>query len=142
MAIDFFELLGVPRSVEVDSAPLQKNYFDLQRKFHPDRFVGRSEEERKAVLEESAKINEAYETLKDPVKRAEHLMALVAAPEAKPSQAELMEIMEMKESGEAAEQAAKALRRAAEFFSAGDYAAFAHEVMMAKYLSRWSDAPV
>ena len=85
---DFFELLGLPNSFEVDQNLLQQNYFRLQQQFHPDKAKDNGAK--------SAEINEAYNILKNRTRRAEYMAGgnLTASP------ALLMEIMELRESGD------------------------------------------
>lgn len=94
---DYFSLLGVPRGVMVDLAVLNKNYIELQNKFHPDKFVSRGEVEKKAAAQQSSLINEAYATLKNRFKRLEYLVKLTVPGELKAEPALLMEIMELRE---------------------------------------------
>ena len=73
---DYFELLGVPRSLNLSLDELQKSYYDLSRQLHPDRFMQRPEAERQRALDMSSALNDAYRTLKDPIKRAQYLLGL------------------------------------------------------------------
>lgn len=102
-AADAFTRLGVPRSFTVDEPALQRRYFDLQRKLHPDRFAAKGPRERALSQQQAASLNEAYETLKDPLARAAALLRL-AGREVKfdgqgtiADPALLMEAMEMRE---------------------------------------------
>jgi molecular chaperone HscB len=78
--IDFsrnhFELFGLPASYRVDGAALERAYRDLQNAVHPDRFARGSDIEKRLALQSSARVNEAYRTLRDPVSRAEYLLSL------------------------------------------------------------------
>lgn len=69
--INFFALLNLPENFAVDAKLLEANYFAAQREHHPDR-VGNSFE----AMQQGANLNEAYGTLKDPFKRAIHLLKL------------------------------------------------------------------
>lgn len=71
-----FELFGLPPQFSVDAAVLQTRYRELQREVHPDRFASASQAERRASMQRAARVNEAYQTLKSPLKRAEHLLQL------------------------------------------------------------------
>jgi molecular chaperone HscB len=71
---DYFELFGLPGNLEVDLADLEKRYYQLSRKWHPDLFARKSAEERALAEESSAILNDAYRTLKDPVRRAEYVL--------------------------------------------------------------------
>jgi molecular chaperone HscB len=72
---DRFAVLGVTPSFE-EPAGLDDRFRALSRKLHPDRFARASAQERRFSLEQTTALNEAYRTLKDPVRRAEHLLAL------------------------------------------------------------------
>lgn len=86
---DAFALFNLERKFALDEAALHQRYLTLQREFHPDR----SSDNKIAMLQKSADINKAYQILKNPVSRAEHL--LIA--EEKPNQELLMEAMEQRE---------------------------------------------
>lgn len=73
---DYFELLGLARGFEVDAETLAVRYRDLQRALHPDRFAGASDRERRLSVQQTARVNEAYRTLKDPLARARYLLEL------------------------------------------------------------------
>ncbi|MDE2003341.1 MAG: Fe-S protein assembly co-chaperone HscB [Betaproteobacteria bacterium] len=78
--IDFtrnhFELFGLPPRFRVDVPALRRAYRDLQREVHPDRYASGSDHEKRLALQASARVNEAYRTLEDPVARAEYLLQL------------------------------------------------------------------
>ncbi len=68
---DFFEL---ERKLVLDAAELDRRFYALSRRLHPDVFFRRGERERQYSLDSTAILNDAYRTLKDPVKRAEYLL--------------------------------------------------------------------
>jgi molecular chaperone HscB len=78
--IDFsrnhFELFGLAASYRVDDAALERAYRELQSAVHPDRFARGSDTEKRLALQSSARVNEGYRTLRDPVARAEYLLSL------------------------------------------------------------------
>ncbi|MBF0372315.1 MAG: Fe-S protein assembly co-chaperone HscB [Alphaproteobacteria bacterium] len=74
--VDHFTRLGMSRSFDVDMVTLDHNYFDLQRRLHPDRFSGRTARERALSQSQAVAVNDAYETLKDPLKRAAYMLSL------------------------------------------------------------------
>ncbi len=74
--MDYFTLFGLPASYQVDGTQLTTRYQELQRQFHPDRFASQPERERLASLQQAATINDAYQTLKHPLKRAEYMLSL------------------------------------------------------------------
>ena len=55
---------------------LEKAYRDIQSRVHPDRFANAGDAERRASLQWTTRVNEAYRTLKDPVQRAKHILDL------------------------------------------------------------------
>ena len=72
---DYYALLGIPRSLNLSLDTLQQRFYELSRQLHPDRFMRKSEAERQAALETSSNLNDAYRTLKDPIKRAEYVLS-------------------------------------------------------------------
>jgi len=78
--IDFsrnhFELFGLPARYRVDPGALDAAYRKLQTEVHPDRFAGASDADKRLALQASARVNEAYRALKDPVQRAQYLLSL------------------------------------------------------------------
>ena len=75
-ADDRFAVLGLPRRFEIDLAVAESAYKDLSRQLHPDRFAKADPRARKAALGRTVEINDAWRTVKDPVKRAEYLLEL------------------------------------------------------------------
>ncbi len=73
---DFYEIFGLPRSLNLSLDDLQKRFYELSRQLHPDRFMQKPEAERQRALDMSSALNDAYRTLKDPVKRAQYLLTL------------------------------------------------------------------
>jgi molecular chaperone HscB len=73
---DHFARLGLPRSFALDVAALDRAYFGLQRRLHPDRFARKPARERAISQQQAAALNEAYETLKNPIRRARYLAEL------------------------------------------------------------------
>jgi molecular chaperone HscB len=97
---DYFAALGLPRRLQIDRADLERRYHDLSRRFHPDFFQTASPRERLISLENSALLNKAYRTLRDPIARAEYLVKLEggeAEMKAEPPQALFEEILELNE---------------------------------------------
>ena len=78
--IDFsrnhFELFGLPERFRFDPALLDRAYRELQGAVHPDRHAAASAAAQRLALQSSARVNEAYRALKDPVARAEYLLSL------------------------------------------------------------------
>ncbi len=100
---DYFSLLNITQAFDIDLATLEAEYFKAQRQYHPDRFVGKPAGERNQALQKSMDINHAYETLKNPLTRAQHLLQLQGiivgtdSDSIKPSHELLTEIMELRE---------------------------------------------
>lgn len=75
-AADHFQRLGISRGFEIGNDVLSRHYFDLQARLHPDRFASRTATERAASLAQATALNEAYQTLRDPLSRAAYLLQL------------------------------------------------------------------
>ncbi len=71
-----FELFGLPRSFSVDRQLLDARFRELQRTVHPDRFVNATDTERRLSVQQATRINEGYQTLKDPLLRGRYLLEL------------------------------------------------------------------
>ena len=71
---NYFELFALPPSFEIDNEALALHYRELQREVHPDRFVHASESERLASVQLASRINEAFQTLSEPLSRARYLL--------------------------------------------------------------------
>ena len=79
LASSDFELFGVPLQFSQDRAVLDARWKDLQREAHPDRFAGQVAALQRQAMQWSVRINEAYQRLKDPLKRAAYLCELGGA---------------------------------------------------------------
>jgi len=73
---DHFELFGLVPAFALDVARLEAAYRDIQSKVHPDRFAHAGDAERRASMQMTTRVNEAYGTLKSPVQRAKYLLEL------------------------------------------------------------------
>jgi molecular chaperone HscB len=73
---DPFQVLGADRRFAVDGPAIERRYKELTRILHPDRYARADARARRASLARSVQLNEAWRTLKDPVRRAEHLLSL------------------------------------------------------------------
>jgi len=71
-----FELFGLAPAFALEAEALERSYRDIQSKVHPDRFAHAGDAERRASLQWTTRVNEAYRTLKDPLQRAKHLLEL------------------------------------------------------------------
>ncbi|MGK2946431.1 MAG: co-chaperone HscB [Candidatus Malihini olakiniferum] len=74
--MDYFTLFGLPVHYDVDRSLLLSRYQKLQRQLHPDRFTTRPAQERLLALQQAATVNDAYQSLKHPLKRAEYMLSL------------------------------------------------------------------
>jgi molecular chaperone HscB len=73
---DRFAYFGLPAALDLDQAKLEEQFRALSRKLHPDRFARATAQERRFSLEQTTLLNDAYKTLRDPVRRAEHFLRL------------------------------------------------------------------
>jgi molecular chaperone HscB len=91
---NYFTQFSLPLHLRIDLAALEKSFYALSRRLHPDRFAAKSADEQAAALGESSRLNDAYRTLKDPIARTEYLLKL--------------EGVEMEEQSKSATEAARA----------------------------------
>ena len=75
-----FEIFGLSPQFAVDRAAIDARWKDLQREAHPDRFATADAQSQRQAMQWSVRINEAYQRLKDPLKRAAYLCELHGAP--------------------------------------------------------------
>jgi molecular chaperone HscB len=75
---DYFTVMGLPRKLALDARVLEPVFHALSRRFHPDVYRMASARERLIALENSAVLNQAYRTLRDPFERAAYLSQLEA----------------------------------------------------------------
>ena len=75
-----FELFGLPQRFAQERPEIDQRWKELQREAHPDRFAAQGHTAQRAALQWSVRINEAYQRLKDPLKRAAYLCELLGAP--------------------------------------------------------------
>jgi len=71
-----FELFQLPQKFAVDAAALDAAYRDVQARVHPDKYVNASDAEKRVAMQWATRANEAYQTLKNPQKRAQYLCEL------------------------------------------------------------------
>src|SRR5712671_5829076 len=69
-----FELLGLPAQFDLDPSVIEQAFFERSKEVHPDRFANAPAAERVAALSQTRALNDAYQTLKKPVARAEYLL--------------------------------------------------------------------
>jgi molecular chaperone HscB len=75
---DYFTCFGLSRLLTIDAQALETKFYELSRAFHPDFFQRKTDAEQAISLDNSALLNTAYRTLKDPIRRAEYLVQLEA----------------------------------------------------------------
>jgi len=73
---NYFAFFGLPLKLNIDVAALEKDFYALSRKLHPDLSAGSGGQEQEWSLEQSSMLNDAYRTLKDPIKRTQYLLRL------------------------------------------------------------------
>ncbi|EPE2686919.1 MULTISPECIES: co-chaperone HscB [Vibrio] len=73
--MNHFELFGLPSQFKLDGSLLSSQFRELQKRFHPDNFATGSERDRLMAVQKAAHINDAYQVLKNPISRAEYILA-------------------------------------------------------------------
>jgi molecular chaperone HscB len=74
--VDYFTFFGLPRKLDLDVKALEKSFYELSRKLHPDLNARAGSREQEWSMEQSSLLNDAYRTLKDPIKRTQYLLHL------------------------------------------------------------------
>jgi molecular chaperone HscB len=74
--VDHFEVFGLPRRLDIDPVELQRRFYELSRRGHPDFHQDAPPERQTEILEASARLNAAYRALRDPLARIEYLVRL------------------------------------------------------------------
>jgi molecular chaperone HscB len=92
--MNYFEFFDLPRELTLDVVALEKQFYTMSRRLHPDRFASKPLAEQEAALAQSSLLNNAYRTLKDPILRTQYLLKL--------------EGVELEEQSKAATEAARA----------------------------------
>ena len=148
---DYFSFLGLPRKLNLDMADFEQRYRALSRQFHPDYFYNAAPAERRASLEKSSYLNDAYRTLRNPISRVEYLLKLEGLAAQGPEQAskqvpaglleevftlneELDEVREQREGGASAEVWKDRLERARQPIEAKRVD---HEAQLLALSARW-----
>jgi molecular chaperone HscB len=73
---DYFTFFGLPRKLNLDVSALEKEFYLFSRKLHPDLSARATSQEQEWSLQQSSMLNDAYRTLKDPIKRTQYLLQL------------------------------------------------------------------
>lgn len=144
--VNYFDILRLPEHFALDDAVLKTAYFARQRQYHPDRFVNKEPQERQYAMQRSIDVNRAYETLKDPLRRAQHLLHLQGIEvggdndTVKPSQAILVEAMELGESPPSGEKLQRMIEQSIErigsHYDQQAFEAMAQETLRLGYLQK------
>jgi molecular chaperone HscB len=97
--MDYFEVFGLPRILGIDLAALEKTFHELSRKYHPDYFSTAPPSEKTQAVRMTALLNDAYRTLRHPIRRVEYLLSLYGfkSDGSKVPQALLTEVFEINE---------------------------------------------
>ena len=97
--MDYFEVFGLPRLLGIDTAALEKTFHELSRRYHPDYFTTASGAEKTQAVRMTALLNDAYRTLRHPIRRVEYLLSLygLKGDGSKVPQTLLMEVFEINE---------------------------------------------
>ena len=74
--VDYFTFFGLPPKLNLDLPALEKDFYELSRRLHPDLNARAGSQEQEWSLEQSSLLNDAYRTLRDPIKRTEYLLHL------------------------------------------------------------------
>jgi molecular chaperone HscB len=74
--VDYFTFFGLPRKLDLDVVSLEKDFYELSRKLHPDLNAQAGSQEQEWSLQQSSLLNDAHRTLKDPIKRTQYLLRL------------------------------------------------------------------
>lgn len=74
--VDYFAFFGLPYKLNLDTAQLERDFYALSRKLHPDINARADGPEQEWSLEKTSQLNDAYRTLKDPILRTEYLLRL------------------------------------------------------------------
>src|ERR1700692_5096149 len=73
---NYFDFFTLPRKLTLDVAALEKQFYTMSRRLHPDRFASKPLAEQEAALTASSHLNDAYRALKDPISRTQYLLKL------------------------------------------------------------------
>jgi len=97
--MDYFDVFGLPKILGLDLAALEKTFHELSRKYHPDYFSIAAPAEKTQAVRMTALLNDAYRTLRHPVRRVEYLLSLygLKSDGSKVPQSLLMEVFEINE---------------------------------------------
>lgn len=89
---NYFDIFSLPLSFQIVIDDLDREYKELQAQYHPDRFSGSDDAQRLQALQATSLLNDAYDTLKSPLKRAAYLLKLADVDPEEYNQAHLQEV--------------------------------------------------
>ena len=144
LSSNFFEIFSIPVAWQVERSDLDSMYRKLQQEFHPDRYASKGTVEKRLAVQTASLINQAYATLKSPLKRAQYLLELKRIDASQDSHitsdgAFLMEQIELREALSEAPEAADpfatldSLRRGVESAYSQQQAEFQAQYQSADY---------
>src|SRR5215212_1493712 len=84
---DYYAFMGLPRRLNLDVDEIERRFRTLSRQFHPDFFYNATSAERRASLERSSYLNDAYRTLRDPIARIQYLLQIEGLASSGPAEA-------------------------------------------------------
>jgi len=73
---NYFEIFGLSEIFDIDITAIKDRYHDLQQQLHPDRYASATDQEKRLSVQMTALVNEAFQTLKDPLRRGRYLLQL------------------------------------------------------------------
>jgi molecular chaperone HscB len=76
LPVDYFAFFSLPKKLNLDTELLERGFYELSRKLHPDLYARSDQQEQEWSLQQSSLLNDAYRTLKDPIKRTEYMLRL------------------------------------------------------------------
>lgn len=144
-----FDCLGLPTLFDLDLSDLEAQYFQRQSQTHPDRFVTGSDQEKMYASQQAIEINQAYQTLKCPIKRAEALLSHTPFEATDQDPNILLEMMSLQEDLEENKEQAlteikgkfdKSLKALSAFFLKDQIRGAQQELDRLKYLNRLLEA--
>lgn len=146
--MNHFELFGLPYQFELDGSSLSSTFRELQRQYHPDNVASQDDKTRLQAVQKASQINDAFQTLKDPVRRAEYMLTLqnIDIKDEQQTMQDpefLMQQMTLREELESITDS----KDDAALFDLGEkaqalYAALIKEVKQALVASQWQEAAV
>jgi molecular chaperone HscB len=154
---NFFELLGLPARFDLDPSLIERAFFDRTKELHPDRFASAPAAERVAALSRSRALNDAYQTLKKPVGRAEYLLERAGVTIGDNERLEpemIMQVLELREElgearsgkdlaaverlqGQMKQRREQALNELGELFAANDTMGAKRVLIALRYIDRY-----